>query len=363
MRILFCSEGFIIDGVASYNLYLSAALSQAGHTVAVVGRWAGFKGFQKRHREFGIGVIQCTAVSVDTTWLVKQAVGFRPDILISDARRAFPLARRIRQATGAKVIIVFHDPPQPDRTGGRSLATLVRNSDMWISPEEPIYEALRELRGALPAHWVQRPITGMVRPTALPSKEPFQVLCLGRLSRWKSPGLRTIVEGAWRMKQTIPSLRITVVGGGRRRWGFWLSALKANARARQRFIQILGARTDPQPWIEQANLVCAGATAAVEAILSNRPVLAFSGFWLGAVTPDNIERGVATHFGERAGDFYVRDRPGIVIDGVINAYKRWDPAGTEERVRELNRRLSPDFDSGAVAGVFQTLFDDLLGRK
>ena len=41
MKILFCCEGFLVDGVASFNLYLSSALAEAGHEVAIAGRSAG----------------------------------------------------------------------------------------------------------------------------------------------------------------------------------------------------------------------------------------------------------------------------------------------------------------------------------
>jgi len=359
MKILFCNEGFIIDGVASYNLYLSAALHEAGHDVAVIGRWGGFKGFQWRHRESGVEVIQRPAVSVDSSRLVRRAMDFAPDILFTDARRAFPLARKIRQKTSVKVVTVFHDPPQLDRHGSRSIESIGAGSDIWVTPERPIYEQLLPIAGDLPVRFIQRPLTGMVTPTGLPPAEPFQVLCLGRLSRWKSPGLRAIVERAPELKKAIPPLRITVVGGGRRRLSFWLAALKANARAGERFVRIVGTQTDPGPWIAEANLVCAGATAAIEAILSGRPVLAFSGFWLGPVTPQNIKKGVSTHFGERSGDFQIREDPDVVIEALIDLHRQWDQGEMRERVRKLQAELAQDFDSGTVSSAFQSVFDGI----
>ncbi|MEE8399339.1 MAG: glycosyltransferase [Desulfobacterales bacterium] len=357
MNILFCSEGFIVDGVASYNLYLAAALSRAGHTVAIVGRWAGFNGFQVRHRTSGVSVIQRLSTTVDSARLVKAAIQFKPDVLITDARRSFPLARRIQTQTGAKVVTIFHDPPQFERKGNRSIDTIIAGSDVWITAEKSIHEALTAIDTDLSTHWIQRPLTGMIQPKPLPPEDPFNVLCLGRLSRWKSPGLRTIVDRALDLKQAIPSLTITIVGGGRRQLNFRLSAAKANLRAGERFVRIVGTQTNPQPWIQQANVVCAGATAAVEAILSERPVLAFSGFWLGRVTPENLDRGVATHFGERKGDFYVRDDPGVVITGLIDLYRQWDQEEMADRVIALRKQLSPAFDSIAVADAFQAIFD------
>ncbi len=360
MRILFCNEGFIIDGVASYNLYLSAALHQAGHNVAVLGRWGGFKGFQRRHRQSGVRVIQRPAVTADSHQLVRQAVAFNPDILFTDSRRSFPLAQRIRGETGVKVVTVFHDPPQLDRKGSRSVPSIVAGSDVWVTPEEPIYEQLLPIAGNLPVSFIQRPITGMVTPTPLPPVAPFHVLCLGRLSRWKAPGLRIIVEKAVELKRAIPSLQITVVGGGRRRLNFWMSAMKANVRVGERFVRIVGTQTDPQPWIREAGVVCAGATAAVEAILSGRTALAFSGFWLGPVTPQNLDRGISTHFGERSGDFHIKEDPEVVTRGLVALYRQWDQKEMVERVRALQTQLAPAFDSQIIAGSFQAIFDRLL---
>lgn len=353
MNILFCGEGFIIDGVASYNLYLSAALRQAGHQVAIVGRWAGFNGFQERHRQAGVKVIQCASLTVDNAWLVKQALAFKPDVIVSDSRRSFPLTLRIYEATGAKVVTVFHDPPQLEREGERSIEIIIANSHAWVTSEKPIYHELKKLNVDLPVHWIQRPITAMCRPTPLPPRDPFHVVCLGRLSGWKSPGLRAIVEKAAELKQAIPSLRITVVGGGRRQVNFWIDAMKANIQMQERFVRILGTKSNPQPFLEQATVVCAGATAAIEAILSERPVVALSGFWMGEVTPENLEQGVSTHFAERAGEFYMRDNPRVVIDALINLYRRWDNGKMAEQASRLRRKLAHDFDSQSIAKTFE----------
>ena len=355
MNILFCSEGFIIDGVASYNLYLSAALQQAGHQVAIVGRWAGFKGFQERHRQAGVKVIQCASITIDNTWFVKQALAFKPDVIITDSRRSFPLAQRVTEATGAKVVTVFHDPPQLGRKGERSIENIIASSHVWVTSEKPIYHELKKINVDLPVHWIQRPITAMCRPTPLLPQDRFHIVCLGRLSRWKSPGLRAIVEKAADLKQVIPSLMITVVGGGRRQISFWIDAMKANIRMKERFVRIVGTKANPQPYLEQATVVCAGATAAIEAILSERPVVALSGFWMGEVTPANLEQGVATHFAERAGEFHMRDNPYVVIDELIDLYRRWDDGKMAEQTNKLRRQLSQDFDSELIAESFERI--------
>ena len=359
MNILFCSEGFIIDGVASYNLYLSAALQQAGHRVAILGRWAGFKGFQQRHKDTGVEVIQCVSATADNTWFIKQAVKFQPDILITDSRRSFPLARKARESTGAKLITVFHDPPQLDRTDKRSIHHIMAASDAWVTSEKPIWEELKKIKTNLPTHWIQRPITGMVQPTALPPKDPFNVLCLGRISRWKSPGIRNLVEKATQLKSAIPSLTITVIGGGPRRISVLINAIKANIRKKQRFIRILGTQVNPQLWFKHATVVCAGATSAIEAILSQRPVIAFSGFWMGKITTENMSSAVNTHFGERSGDFYVKDDPDVVIRELIDLYHSWNQEKMTEQVNTLRQQLAPDFDSNLIAESFKRLFEKL----
>ena len=359
MNILFCNEGFIIDGVASYNLYLSASLQKAGNNVAIIGRWAGIKGFQKRHRNFGVKVIQCPSFTVHNCWLIRQAIKFRPDIIITDARRSFPFAQRIRKKTGAKVVTVFHDPDTNSKKHGRSTQALVKGSDVWVTPERPIYEALKKDSAILPTYCISRPITGMIHPTPLPPLEPFRILCLGRLSRWKSPGFRVLVDKAVELRAAIPSLEIVFVGGGGHFLHFWKAAKKANNRAGENFVRVVGTQTDPQPWIRQATVVCAGATSAIETILCNRPVLAFSGFWIGFITEQNLTYGVSSHFGERYGDFYVKDNPDVVYESLIDLYKQWKRDRIIATLNKLRQRLAPDFDSATVANEFRSLFEKI----
>jgi len=362
MNILFCSEGFIIDGVASYNLYLSGTLKQAGHNVAIAGRWAP-GGFQNRHRQAGVRVIQHPSLTVIHPRLIKRSCQFSPDVMITDARRSFPLSQRIQEQTGAKVITVFHDPPQPDKTGIRGVDALAHGSDAWVTSEKSIYQALLKLKFKRPVKLIQRPVTGVVQHTPLPPKDPFRILCIGRLSKWKAPGFRAIVENAAELKKAIPGLQIDIVGGGRRRVNFWLDAMRANFRQAETFIHIRGARIDPQPWIQKANLVCAGATSAVEAILSGRPVLAFSGFWIGQVTTANLANAAATHFGERQGAFYVREQPQVICQSIIELYNQWQAKPMAEQVKTVRQKLTPQYDADAVARQFNHLFSGFNNLK
>jgi len=361
MNILFCSEGFIVDGVASYNLYMAAALRQAGHRVAVLGRWAGFKGFQRRHRETGVSVIQIPSLTVGNPWLRRQARRFKPDIIITDARRSFPLAAKISvEQPRARLITVFHDPPDANKqVGARSLESLAGRSHAWVTPEKRIEQALEEHNCNLPIRFIQRPITHMMHPTALPPKDPFRVLCLGRLSGWKSPGIRRIVQDAIMLKQAIRSLEIIIVGGGRRRWNVMKDAVKAHRHCGCSFIYSAGAQIDPRPWVQRAGVVCAGATSAIEAVLSNRPVVAFSGFWHGLITPDNAAAGLETHFGERAGAFYVRDQPDIIAKSLIDLYMHWDAIAMADQTDRLRRQLTANFDASAAAAQLMNLINQI----
>jgi len=360
MNILFCNEGFIVDGVASYNLYLSTVLKRKGHNVAVIGRWMGPGGFQRRHSEVGVRVIQCPSVTVSNTFLLRAAEKFRPEIIITDARRSFGFALRIREKTHAKIVTVFHDPDLNRNKKNRYIGDISEGSDAWVTPEASIFNDLRNKCGDLPCHHFPRPLTGMIVPSACPPRDPFKVLLLGRLSRWKSPGFKHVVDNALALKAKIPSLQIYVVGGGRRRLNFWAAAGKANHRAKERFVHVVGAKTDPAPWIQESTVVCAGATSAVEALLSGRPTIAFSGFWVGYIDRQNIDYGISSHFGEREGRLVVKAQPEVVSEALIDLYQNWHQTGIETDLKSVGEALNRQYDSLMVADHFDNLFRMIL---
>ena len=362
MNILFCNEGFIVDGVASFNLYLSAALRRAGNNVAVIGRWGACSGFQKRHRQAGVKVIQCPSVTVTSPWLLRQAVRFDPDIVITDARRSFPFARRIRRRTGAGVVTIFHDPAIKTNKKGRDLGSLTDGSDAWVTPERSIFEALKTLKPHRALYCFERPLTSLIKPLPMPHKAPFRVLCFGRLSRWKSPGLWAVAEKALALKEKIPSLEISVAGGGWRRFKFERLARRANAVAGRKFVRIVGAKSDPERWIRCASVVCAGATSAAEAILYGRPVVAFSGFWHGRVTAENISRGIESHFGERSGCIPVKENLHLVGETLVDLYRNWQQGEIETEINYLRGVLHSEFNATAVTRQYQALFASLANQ-
>lgn len=362
LRILFCSEGFLIDGVASFNLYLSSALSEAGHEVAIAGRWAGFSSFKERHRQQGVTVLEDFALTPVSSRLVRQAVRFNPSILVTDSRRAFPLALKIKKQSGAKLVTVFHDPVRDDRRKNRSLSTIRDASDAWVTAEEPIFGQLKALAPAFPVKLIRRPISSMVVPSPLPSRDPFRVLCLGRLSGYKSPGFRSLLSKASHLKKTIPSLEIVFAGGGDRLPLYRLEAIRQNALAGSRFIKVLGSVTDPNPLFRWSTVVCAGATSAAEGILSNRPTLAFSAFWLGLITESNCSEAIACHFGERYGNFLIKDRPEAVQESLGELYNQWDDLRIQDTVKRARQSLGKEFNSSFAASQFEALFRSLLSE-
>jgi len=360
MKILFCSEGFLIDGVASFNLYLSSALSKAGHEVAIAGRWAGFKSFRERHINNGVQIIEDISVVPDSRRLVGRSLAFKPDIILTDSRRAFPLAMKVKKRSGARLVTIFHDIiwDKPQKKN-REIETILRFSDAVVTSEDHILEQIKALNPSCPAKLIRRPVTDMVKVSPFPAKDPFKVLCLGRLSGYKSPGFRDLLENAVNLKQSIPSLEMTFVGGGDRTPIYKFMANKVNRRVGQKFVNITGTLTDPNPFFKWSTIVCAGATSAIEGLLSNRPVIAFSGFWMGTVTSEKLQSGIDTHFGERSGDLLMRENPGRSSEEVLRLYKKWEELDLEAQTELMRTRLEKIFSSSLVASSFEELFMSL----
>jgi glycosyltransferase involved in cell wall biosynthesis len=354
MRILFCSDALIVDGVTSFVLHLAATLRKGGHRVAVLGRWAG-EGFQSRLREHGVEIIQCLSPTVGNAWFDRKAVAFAPEVIVTDSRRSFPLAVRLKRVTGAKVFTFFLDHLEKTDRKGRDVPSLIAGSDAWLSAEPPILERLEEISTPFPKFLLRRPLVHMVTPTPLRAREPFRVLCFGRLSGYKSAGPWALVNDALALKRDIPSLRLVFVGGGWRAFLFRLTALRANIAAGERFIRVVGTQTDPNPWFEWATLVCAGSTSAVEAALASRPVVVFTGFWIGLLTPEKLDAAFTSYFGERSGSVSVRQHPELLSAEIRNVYEAWEQRGMEEMVHAVREGVIPFFDASTTAEEFERI--------
>ena len=185
MRVLFCSDAMIVDGVTSFVFHLATALKEAGNDVAVIGRWAG-KGFQSRLRDHGVGVIECISPTVGNFWFDMKAAEFRPDVIVTDSRRSFPLAVRLKNITGAKVFTFFLDKLEKTDRRGRDVASLIKYSDAWLSAEKPLLKDLESISTPFTKFHLQRPLKGLFTPTPIPPKDLFGILSFGRISSFKS---------------------------------------------------------------------------------------------------------------------------------------------------------------------------------
>ncbi len=358
MRVLFCSDALIVDGVTSFVFHLSVALKKGGHRVAVIGRWAG-KGFQSRLRENGVEVIQCISPTVGNFWFDRKAAEFSPDVLITDSRRSFPLATRLKTITGAKMFTFFLDDLEKTDRKGRDVQSLVRYSDAWFSAEPPLLERLERIPTPFPKFLFKRPLAGLIRPSPVQPRDPFRVFCLGRLSGYKSYGMWYLLNRSLDLKREIPSLEIVYAGGGWRSLKFRLMAEKLNLTSGERFIRVLGTRTDPQPFFDRATLVCAGSTSAAEAVLANRPVVNFTAFWLGLITPEKIDDALDSYFSERKGSIRLRDNPELFTDELSSVYRNWDDEKMTRDVAKVRSLVEPHFSNENAAVELENIFRNI----
>ena len=352
MRILFCSDALTIDGITSYILNTGAALKNAGHSVAVLGRWAGVKGFQKRYRQEGFTVITCPSATVGNSYFDFRAKHFKPDVIMTDHRRTFPLAVRIKLLTGAPIITYFLDPLWKTDKKGRDIPSLIKYSDTFTAFEPGILQSLHELTESVPIVEMPRPLDVFFAPTELPSRENFNILCFGRLSRYKTPGIFHMLDNINTIQEHIPDFRINVLGGGGwRLWKFKLMAHKLNRQLGRKCVNIIGTQLDPRKYIESANVVFASATSAMEAAYSLRPVIAMCSGYFGQVTPGNLADAERCYFSERKAP---HDFSGLLDD----LFRIYDSYGSSESVKdlwEISGRLGRDFAADKTVKVFEQI--------
>ncbi|QTX33430.1 glycosyltransferase [Aminithiophilus ramosus] len=358
-RLLFCSDALLVDGVTSYILHVGTALSRAGHDVAVLGRWAG-QGFQRRYRGEGMTVFSCPSPTVGNAWFDAKARAFDPDVILTDSRRSFPLATRLKKVTGRPVVTYFLDHLEKTDRPGRDIASLVRWSDAWAVAEEPIRRSLVEAAPGFPIFRLPRPLDVAVAAAPLPERDPFRIVFFGRLSGYKTPGMFHLLDRIGDLDRAIPGFEIAVVGGGGwRLLRFRALAAKINRRLGRRAVVVAGTQIDPRPWLAKACLVCGGSTSAIEAALSKRPVVCFTGYWFGQVTGDSVDEALACYFGERGGRGHFSD-PALfdrIVPEIVGVHERYDrlPADLET----IASRLSPHFDSSETIRSFSALMDAL----
>ena len=357
MRILFCSDALTIDGINSYILNAGAALIHAGHDVAVLGRWAGVKGFQARYRQEGFTVITCPSASVGNSYFDFRAKRFRPDVIMTDHRRSFPLATRLKHITHAPVITYFLDPLWKTDKKGRDIPSLEKFSDTFTAFEPGILESLREMTSGVPIVRMTRPLDVFFTPSPLPSRRDFTILCFGRLSRYKTPGIFHMLDNIPRIQEHIPDFRINILGGGGwRLWKLKYFAHTLNRSLGRRCVNIIGAQDNPRRFIEEANVVFASATSAMEAAYSQRPVIAMCTGYYGQLTPDNLDDAMSRYFSERNCENYDFS---VLIDDLFRIYDSYDDPAFLRNLREVSRRLGEEFSAGETVRVFEEIMSGI----
>ncbi|MBQ4431168.1 MAG: glycosyltransferase [Synergistaceae bacterium] len=339
MRILFCSDALTVDGVTSYILNTGAALKRAGHEVAVLGRWAG-KGFQSRYRHEGFTVITCPSISAGNMYFDMRAKAFAPDVIMTDPRRSFPLATRIKAITHAPVITYFLDPVEKTDRPGRDIASLVKHSNVFTAFEPDILSELHGLNSGVPAVKMVRPLDVFFSPSELPQREGFNILCFGRLSGYKTPGLLHMLDNIKPIQEHIPGFVINIVGGGGwRLFKLKLLARNLNASLGRECVRITGTQTDPRKYIESANVVLASATSAMESAYSMRPVVAVCSGYFGRVKSENLNEAVKCYFSER----YGKNDFAELLPEIFKIYDSYYDESFRDDLREVSRRLCDDF--------------------
>lgn len=341
MRILFCSDALTVDGVTSYILNTGAALKRSGHEVAVLGRWAG-KGFQQRYRQEGFTVITCPSISAGNIYFDMRAKYFRPDIIMTDPRRSFPLATRIKAITNSPVITYFLDPVEKTDRPGRDIASLVKYSDAFTAFEPDILSELNGLNSGVPVVKMVRPLDVFFSPSELPQRENFNILCFGRLSGYKTPGIFHLLNNLEMIQEHIPGFVINIVGGGGwRLFKLKLLARKLNASLGRECVKITGTQIDPRKYIVSSNVILASATSAMESAYSLRPVVAVCSGYFGRVKSENLGEAVKCYFSER----YGRNDFAELLPEIFRIYDGYYDESFREDLREISRRLGDEFSA------------------
>ena len=352
MNILFCSDALTIDGVTSCILNTGAALKRAGHNIAVVGRWAG-KGFQKRYRNEGFKVITCPSPSVSNIYFDIRAKLFRPDVIMTDPRRSFPLAARIKKITGAPVITYFLDPVEKTDRPGRDIESLVKYSSVFTAFEPDTLKQLHELNTDIPVIKMTRPLDIFFEPSELPERKNFNILCFGRLSRYKTPGIFHMLDNIKLIQEHIPDFKINIVGGGGwRLYKLKIFAHKLNKSLGRKCVNIIGTQDNPKKYIESANVVFASATSAMEAAYSMRPVIAMCSGYFGQLKSENLDDAVKCYFSERSGKNDFNE----LLPDLFRIYDNYNNAYFVNNLREVSLKLGNEFSERETVKTF----DDIM---
>ena len=305
-------------------------------------------------------MITCPSISVGNAYFDFRAKRFHPDVIMTDHRRTFPLATRLKHITHAPVITYFLDPLWKTDKKGRDIPSLEKFSDAFIAFEPGILASLHELTSGVPIVKMPRPVDVFFSPSELPSRKDFTILCFGRLSRYKTPGIFRMLENITRIQEHIPDFRINILGGGGwRLWKFRLLAHKINRSLGRKCVKITGTQDDPADFIRNANVVCASATSAMEAAYSLRPVIAMCTGYLGQVTMQNLDEAERSYFSER---YVLEDNRGDfsgLIDDLFRIYDSYCDAEFVRDLRNVSRKLGEEFSAGETVRIFAEIMSGI----
>ncbi len=355
MKILFYSDALVIDGVTSYILNVGKVLKDAGHEVAIIGRWGGVKGFQSRYKEAGMKLITCPSISVGNFYFDICAKRFKPDIIMTDPRRSFPLATRLKKLTGTKVVTYFLDPVEKTDKPGRDIESLKKYSEVWTAFEEPILKELHEIAPKFKIFELTRPVDAFIKFESLGENENFNILCFGRLSRGKTPGIFCMLDHIEEIINKIPNVKINIVGGsGWRLFKIKLLAHKINSRLGHEYIKIFGTQVNPIKFLREANLICCVASSAMESAYMGRPVIMVGSHYRGLLTPENFDDAIKGFFGERSGVLFEYKN---LLPEIFKVYENY----RDEKFRDDLKNISVEINKKFSAGVMLRQFNKIIG--
>ncbi|HSG82529.1 MAG TPA: glycosyltransferase [Gemmatimonadota bacterium] len=125
------------------------------------------------------------------------------------------------------------------------------------------------------------------------------ILNVSRFTHRKARPALTLLEALPSVREQFPATTVVFVGEGEELDRIRNAAERTNAALGERAAVVAGPRTDIPAVMNAADVVVATATAAIEALASAVPTIAFgrTGYF-GVVTPDNLEAARAVCFAD-----------------------------------------------------------------
>jgi len=140
---------------------------------------------------------------------------------------------------------------------------------------------------------------GQVGPVGQVGQEKV-ISWIGRFSGPRGRLIETMVEKVIPViRKAIPDLRLLIVAGGNRPLSLEKKVSAINSEFSEEAISFTGFRRDIPSICASSNLVIGAGRVALEAMACGRPVVALGEKQaLGLITPQNLENGIYTNFGD-----------------------------------------------------------------